>query len=104
VAIVERIITTYNDKGSKQAVKDLAGLEKKFANAGKKIAKAMGVAALAVGALAVKVGVDAVKAAIADEKSQALLANSLRNTTGATDAAIAATEAYIDQTQRAYGV
>ena len=104
MAIVERIITTYNDKGSKQAVKDLAGLEKKFANAGKKIAKAMGVAALAVGALAVKVGVDAVKAAIADEKSQALLANSLRNTTGATDSAIAATEKWIDQTQRAYGV
>jgi hypothetical protein len=104
VAIVERIITTYNDKGSKKAVKDLASLEKKFANAGKKIAKAMGVAALATGALAVKLGVDAVKAAIADEKSQALLANSLRNTTGATDSAIAATEAWIDQTQRAYGV
>ncbi len=104
MAIVERIITTYNDKGSKKAVKDLAGLEKKFANAGKKIAKAMGVAALATGALAVKLGVDAVKAAIADEKSQALLANSLKNTTGATDSAIAATEAWIDQTQRAYGV
>ena len=104
MAIVERIITTYNDKGSKKAVKDLASLEKKFANAGKKIAKAMGVAALATGALAVKLGVDAVKAAIADEKSQALLANSLRNTTGATDSAIAATEAWIDQTQRAYGV
>jgi hypothetical protein len=104
VAIVERIITVYNDKGSKKAVKDLAGLEKKFANAGKKIAKAMGAAAVATAALAVKLGVDSVKAAIADEKSQALLANSLRNTTGATDSAIAATEAWIDQTQRAYGV
>ena len=104
MAIVERIITVYNDKGSKKAVKDLAGLEKKFANAGKKIAKAMGAAAVATAALAVKLGVDSVKAAIADEKSQALLANSLRNTTGATDAAIAATEAWIDQTQRAYGV
>lgn len=104
MAIVERIITTYNDKGSKKAVKDLAGLEKKFANAGKKIAKAMGAAALATGALAIKLGVDSVKAAIADEKSQALLANSLRNTTGATDSAIAATEAWIDKTQRAYGV
>jgi hypothetical protein len=104
VAIVERIITVYNDKGSKQAVKDLSGLEKKFANAGKKIAKAFAVAAVAVGAFAVKLGVDSVKAAIADEKSQALLANSLRNTTGATDAAIAATEAYIDQMQRTFGV
>jgi len=104
VAIVERIITVYNDKGSKQAVKDLSGLEKKFANAGKKIAKAFAVAAVAVGAFAVKLGIDSVKAAIADEKSQALLANSLRNTTGATDAAIAATEAYIDQMQRTFGV
>ena len=104
MAIVERIITVYNDKGSKKAVKDLAGLEKKFANAGKKIAKAMGAAAVATAALAVKLGVDSVKAAIADEKSQALLANSLRNTTGATDSAIAATEKWIDQTQRAYGV
>ena len=104
MAIVERIITVYNDKGSKQAVKDLTGLEKKFANAGKKIAKAFAVATVAVGAFAVKLGVDSVKAAIADEKSQALLANSLRNTTGATDAAIAATEAYIDQMQRTFGV
>jgi len=104
VAIVERIITVYNDKGSKQAVKDLSGLEKKFTNAGKKIAKAFAVAAVAVGAFAVKLGIDSVKAAIADEKSQALLANSLRNTTGATDAAIAATEAYIDQMQRTFGV
>jgi hypothetical protein len=104
MAIVERIITVYNDKGSKQAVKDLKGLENKFANAGKKIAKAFAVAAVAVGAFAVKLGIDSVKAAIADEKSQALLANSLRNTTGATDAAIAATEAYIDQMQRTFGV
>jgi len=104
VAIVERIITVYNDKGSKQAVKDLSSLEKKFANAGKKIAKAFAVATVAVGAFAVKVGIDSVKAAIADEKSQTLLANSLRNTTGATDAAIAATEEYIDKISRTFGV
>jgi hypothetical protein len=99
VAIVERIVTVYNDKGSKQAVKDLKGLEKNFANAGKKIAKAFAVATVAVGAFAVKTGVDAVKGAIEDQKSQALLANSLRNTTGATDAAIKATEEYISKQQ-----
>ena len=38
------------------------------------------VAALAAGALAVKLGKDGVEAAIADQKSQALLANALRNT------------------------
>jgi hypothetical protein len=99
MAIVERIITVYNDKGSKQAVKDLKGLEKNFANAGKKIAKAFAVATVAVGAFAVKTGVDAVKGAIEDQKSQALLANALRNTTGATDSAIKATEEYISKQQ-----
>jgi len=99
MAIVERIITVYNDKGSKQAVKDLKGLEKNFINAGKKIGKAFAVATVAVGAFAVKTGVDAVKGAIEDQKSQALLANALRNTTGATDAAIKATEEYISKQQ-----
>ena len=99
MSIVERIITVYNDKGSKQAVKDLKKLEKDFINAGKKIGKAFGVATLAVGAFAVKVGVDAVKGAIEDQKSQALLANALRNTTGATDEAIKAVEDYISAQQ-----
>ena len=89
MAIIERIVTVYNDKGSKQALKDLNKLEDSFINAGKKMAKAFGVAALAAGALAVKLGKDGVEAAIADQKSQALLANALRNTTGANEAAMA---------------
>ena len=104
MAILERIVTVYNDKGSKQAVKDLNKLEKNFANAGKKIAKAFGVAALAAGALAVKLGKDGVEAAIADQKSQALLANALRNTTGANELAIASVEDYITAQQRAVAV
>ena len=99
MSIVERIITVYNDKGSKQAVKDLKKLEAKFVDAGKKIGKAFAVATVAVGAFAVKVGVDAVKGAIEDQKSQALLANALRNTTGATDEAIKAVEEYITKQQ-----
>jgi hypothetical protein len=99
VSIVERIVTVYNDKGSKQAVKDLKKLEKDFVNAGKKIGKAFAVATVAVGAFAVKVGVDAVKGAIEDQKSQAILANALRNTTGATDEAIKAVEEYISKQQ-----
>jgi hypothetical protein len=39
-----------------------------------------------------------------DQKSQVLLANALRNTVGATDAAIASTEAFISKTQLAFGV
>jgi hypothetical protein len=99
VSIVERIVTVYNDKGSKQAVKDLKKLEKNFIDAGKRIGKAFGVATIAVGAFAAKVGVDAVKGAIEDQKSQALLANALRNTTGATDDAIKAVEDYITAQQ-----
>jgi hypothetical protein len=104
VSIVERIVTVYNDKGSKQAVKDLKKLEKDFLNAGKKIGQAFAVATVAVGAFAVKVGVDAVKGAMEDQKQQAALATALRNTTGATDAAIASTTAYLDQLELLVGV
>jgi hypothetical protein len=103
-SIVARILTEYSDKGTKQAVKDISKMEKKFGDFSNKAAKAFGVAALAAGAFAVKVGFDAVKAATEDQKSQTLLANSLRNTVGATDAAIASTEAYITKMQAEFGV
>lgn len=67
-------------------------------------AKAFLALGAAVGAAAIKIGVDAVKAAIEDEKAQASLAQTLRNTVKATDAQIASTEEYIDATQRATGV
>ena len=60
--------------------------------------------ATAVGTAAFALGVSAVKAAIEDEKAQISLAQTLRNTTKATDEQIAATEEYIDATQRATGV
>jgi hypothetical protein len=103
-SIVARILTEYSDKGTKQATKDISKMEKKFGDFSNKAAKAFGLAALAAGAFAVKVGFDAVKAATEDQKSQTLLANSLRNTVGATDAAIASTEAYITSMQAEFGV
>ncbi len=103
-SIVARILTEYSDKGTKQATKDISKMEKKFGDFANKAAKSFGIAALAAGAFAVKVGFDAVKAATEDQKSQALLANSLRNTVGATDASIAATEQWITTTQAAFGV
>ena len=103
-SIVARILTEYSDKGTKQATKDISKMEKKFGDFANKAAKSFGLAALAAGAFAVKVGYDAVKAATEDQKSQALLANSLRNTVGATDASIAATETWITTTQAAFGV
>lgn len=104
MALIERIITVYNDKGSKQAVKDVNKLEKSFKDAGKKIAKAFLVAGAAAGALAIKIGKDAVDAAIADQKSQILLANALRNTVGATDAGIASAEEYISAMQKQFSI
>ena len=103
-AVVARIITQYSDKGSKAAKKDIANLGKSFDQFSKNAVRAFGLAAAAVGAFAVKVGKDAVQAAIADQKSQALLANSLRNTVGATNEAIASVEGYISKLQLQVGV
>lgn len=103
-AVVARIITQYSDKGSKAAKKDIAKLGKGFDDFSKKTVRAFAVATAAVGAFAIKIGKDAVQAAIADQKSQALLANSLRNTTGATNAAIASVEGYISKLQLQVGV
>lgn len=104
MAIIERIVTVYNDKGSKQALKDLNKLEDSFLNAGKNIAKAFGAAAFAAGALATKLAVDGVQAAVADQKSQALLAQALKTTAGASAEAIAGVEGYIAATQKAVSV
>jgi hypothetical protein len=103
-AVIARILTQYSDKGTKAAVKDISKMEKKFGKFADATAKKFGIAALAAGAFAAKIGYDAVKAAAEDQKSQVLLANSLRNTTGATDAAIAATEQYITAMQAEFGV
>jgi len=103
-AIVARILTQYSDKGSKQAQKDIKKLGADFDKFAKQSFRAFGLAAAASAAFATKIGVDAVQAAIADQKSQVTLANSLRNTVGATDEAIAATEDYISTQQLLVGV
>jgi hypothetical protein len=103
-AIVARILTQYSDKGSKQAQKDIKKLGADFDKFAKQSFRAFGLAAAASAAFATKIGVDAVQAAIADQKSQVILANSLRNTVGATDEAIAATEDYISAQQLLVGV
>ena len=95
-AVVARILTQYSDVGSKAAQKDIARLEKKISAFGKKAVKSFAIAGAATAAYAVKLGIDAVKGAAADEKQQAALATALRNTTGATDAAIKANQEYLD--------
>ena len=103
-AVVARILTQYSDKGSKAAQKDIAKLGKSFDNFAGNAKRAFGIAAAASAAFAIKVGTDAVQAAVADQKSQTLLANSLRNTTNATDGAIAGTETYITAMQKQFNV
>lgn len=103
-AIVARILTQYTDKGSKAARKDIAKLGKDFDKFAARAGKAFLLAGAASAAFAVKIGTDAVQAAIEDQKSQAILANSLRNTIGATDEAIAATEKFIAKQQLLVGV
>jgi hypothetical protein len=60
--------------------------------------------ATAVGTAAFAIGVSAVKAAIEDSKAQATLAQTLRNTTKATDEQVASVEDYITKTERASAV
>lgn len=103
-AVVARILTQYSDKGSKAAQKDIAKMGKTFDNYSKKIVKSFGIAAAASAAFALKIGKDAVQAAISDQKSQALLANSLRNTVGATDSAISSVENHITLLQKQFNV
>ena len=98
-AVVARILTQYSDKGSKQAQKDIQKLGRKIDAFASKAAKSFIAVGAATAAMAVKIGTDAVKAAIEDSKSQAILANSLRNVTGATDETIASVEEYITKQQ-----
>jgi hypothetical protein len=96
--------TAQFSSGMNQAGKDTDDFNTKVGN----FAKAAGAAFLALGAAAataaVKIGIDGVKAAMEDEKAQISLAQTLRNTTKATDGQIKKVEEYIDSTQRATGV
>ena len=82
---------------------DPTGLNKaigQFNKLGSTIKGALGAVGITASLSAVIQGLDeATKAAVSDTKSQALLANQLRNTVGATDAAIAGTEEFISALQ-----
>jgi hypothetical protein len=90
--------------GMNDATMGTKTLSSKVGQYSKAMAKSFALAGVAAGAYAIKIGVDGVKAAIEDEKSQATLAQALKNTTDATDAQIAATEKYVSATQIRYGV
>ncbi len=92
------------NKSLKAATNDVDTFGDKVTKAGKMVGAALAAAAAAAGAYAIKIGVDGVKAAIEDEKAQTQLALALKNATGATEGAIAATEEFILQTSLASGV
>jgi hypothetical protein len=95
-AVIARIVSQYSDKGSKEAQRDIAKMGKKIDAFGKKATKAFAAAGVATVAFAGKLAVDAVQGAMEDQKAQASLAVALRNTTGATEDAIAANSRFLD--------
>jgi hypothetical protein len=91
-------------KATKSAEGDVDSFGSRVGDMGKKVAAAFAIAAAAAAAYAIKIGIDGVKSAIEDEQAQFKLANALKTATGATDAQIKATEAYISKMQLATGV
>ena len=104
------IISTFEDKGIKAAIKEFQQLETNTeklgaaARAGAKVA-AIGFTALAAGAAAAgAVLFKAAQAAAEDQAAQQQLATQLQSTTDATSLQIKGVEDFIDKTQRATGV
>jgi len=83
----------FDDAGVKKALRSIGGLSKSLKGA----LAGIGVG-LSIGAITSQLEA-AAKAATADVKAQALLAQQLRNTTGATNDQIAGTEAFIQKLQ-----
>ena len=91
----------------KTASKTLKGVGKEADSVGdsfKKMGKVAATSFLAVGTAAVAFAASATKAAIEDQKSQKMLAASLKNTTHATDAQVKSTEDFITKMQLTYGI
>lgn len=84
--------------------RDLKKGETTIQKFGRNAVRAMDGLALAATGAAFAIGKEGVEAAIADQAAQVKLATTLKNTTKATDAQIASTEEYINQTQLATGV
>lgn len=91
-------------KNINKADNEVATFGDKISKFGKKVGQAFLIAGAAAAAYAGKLAIDGVKSAIEDEKAQAKLALTLQNVAGATDAAVAQTEAYVKQTSLAFGV
>ena len=97
-SIILAVKSVFDDGGLKKAQKD-------FGSVGKKLKGVLAGVGLGVGlGAAVSALKDAGKAAVTDAKSQAVLANALKNTIGANDEVIASVEQSISAWQMASGV
>jgi len=103
MAISIPVISDFDSKGTDRAIREFEKLETAGQKAQFAIGKAAAPAAAALGFLA-DFGGDAVKAFMEDDKAAQLLAKSLKNTTGATDAQIASVEKFITKTSIAAAV
>jgi hypothetical protein len=103
MAISIPVISDFNSKGIDSAIREFKKLETAGEKAQFAIKKAAVPAGLAIAGLAIA-GADAVKAFMEDDKAAQLLATSLRNTTGATDAQVASVESFITKTSIAAAV
>jgi len=93
MAVIIPVVSKFDDKGIKKA-------QSEFGKLGSSMKGLLGAAGLTVGLSGVvNVLKESATAAIGDVKSQALLANQLRNTVGASDAQIASVEASIKAMQ-----
>ena len=96
------IVSEFDGKGIDKAIKEFQQLETVGEKAQFAIKKAAIPAAAALTAVAGALGL-AAKAAAEDEQQQAILANTMQNVVGATDATVAATEDMISAMSRATG-
>lgn len=103
MAINIPIISEFDGKGLERAKKEFSDLEGIGAKAQYAIKKAAIPAAAALGAVGVAL-FDATKGAMQDAAAQTELARSLKQTTGATDAQVAATEDWISTQGQLLGV
>jgi hypothetical protein len=103
MAINIPILSSLNTKGFDQAKKEFAALNGAAAKSKYALQQAAVPAAAAFAAVTAGLGM-AAKAAIEDQKQQALLAQQLRASTGATSAQIAAVEEYVTAASRAAAV
>ena len=102
MALTIPIISEFDGKGIDKAIKEFKQLETVGEKAQFAIKKAAIPAAAALTAVAGALGM-AAKAAAEDEQQQAILANTMQNVVGATDATVKATEDMIGAMSRATG-